>query len=200
VRLAAASALLAIAAAPLARAVEPGRLEVSTTFAVTRWSAAREPFVGGRLAARGGPLVLSASVDGVVSDSRRQPHLSWAALLGAGLTRELAPDLTIEGLAVVGECAFQIRDVVNGGFLPVHEPGIGGRVGVELRFASSLLLGVTPVAGVSTTVLYVRRGSDRLREVDWGGPMANVSMTLGLEFGAPRRREVPPPPGSVGDR
>jgi hypothetical protein len=195
VRLAAATALLAIAAAPPpARAAERGRLAVSTTFALTWWSAAREPLVGGRLAARGGPLVLSASVDGAASESRRQPHLSWAALLGAGVTRELAPDLTVEGLAVVGECAFQIRDVVNRGFLPVHEPGIGARAGVDLRFLSSLLLGVTPVAGLSATVLYVRRGSDRLREVDWGGPMANVSMTLGLEFGPPRRRQPPPEP------
>lgn len=117
--------------------------------------------------------------------------LASEQLLAAGWAHDLGPRASVHALAAAGSYRVRLRDFVYGGWRERPEVAWGGRAGIRLHPEAVLGRmgggGLRPVGGLWLTVLRVGRGSDRLRAAEWGGTLAVLTLSVGLELAGSRR-------------
>lgn len=183
--------LLLLLAAPNARAVAlrppppppapnaPTRLGLDATLSGTLIAGASLA-AGVRARVRSDPFQFEVAYDRDLSDLA-QPDLRWLLLGGGGLARELAPGWDLFGSFLLGAYGVAVRDAWGRAWQAERGPAVGARVGVARRVSALRLLVVEPTLGLHATFLYAAGHRDPYREIEWGGPSAAVTLSVGLQ-------------------
>ncbi len=191
-------ATVVLAAVPLARAqspeqgiLAPPRISALASAALSAGTPAGGTLAaGGRLALRLGAFEVGAGLDAALLRPG-QTEFRNVMLLSAGVLRRVRPRWTAQAAGTAGFYFVQMRDYIEGGSMFDASGALGVRIGVERRLRSSPAFAgansIAPVVGLSATALYLERGSNRLRGMEWGGAAAFLTLTVGMELAS-----VPP--------